>query len=272
MSKTRLKRILSVKGSIFALIMFIVIEKIIESGVIVPILVRSSLSEIMSNIAYKAVEIALVIGLNRLLVREKMYFRVKLSIGLVIFFLISVLYLSLLMNAGPQQYLFEVLLWTSLTAVSEELLFRGVILGSLLKIFIKKFSQKRMSVILAVLVASLVFSLEHLSNLANQSLGVTICQLIQTFGMGVLLAAFYIKTGSLLSSIYLHFLIDFPGLYFSQLQLSQGALNLKASVIGSIVIAVIYVIVSLLMTRAFNKNNRLIKFNYESLVLDRLDD
>lgn len=269
MEKLALKKTTNLKKLAILLIEFIIIEKIIENGMLVPVLIKSPLSEITSNIVYKGIEIVLVLGLNYFLTRQVIHLKFKITIKQVVFFILSLGYLTIIIKSGSPEYFFETFVWVALTAISEELLFRGVILGSLVDLMIKWTTPSRLKIWGTVILASLVFSLEHLTNLMNQTLPVTICQLIQTLGMGVLLAAVYIRTGSLVDAIYLHFLIDFPALYISQFTtLQSGAasqVSPKLSVIGSIVIAVIYILIAIALTKSFSQQNRLISLKRQIL-------
>ncbi len=258
MSQSLFTKNTTIHHSAVMLVLFIIIEKIIENAILVPLLTVSPLSEINSNLLYKAIEIALVIGLNYLLIRQSIYLKLNINIRFIIFTLLAILYFSLWTRVGPQDQLLKVSIWTLLAAISEELLFRGVILGNLLKIFIKKGKPSRTQLLLVIVITSLIFSLEHLSNLANQSVMLTICQLIQTFGMGFLLAALYIRTGSLLYPICLHFLIDFPSLYLSQASSVPAGSTAKVSVIGSIIVALIYMLAALVISKSFDQDNRLV--------------
>lgn len=260
-------KIPTLKKSIILLIAFIVVEKIVENGILVPLLIKSPFSELFSNILYKAIEILLVLSLNYFLTKQAMHFKFKITLKQAVFLILSIAYLAIIIRGGTKKYLFGTLVWALLTAVSEELLFRGVILGNLLNFIFKWTVPNRKKIFGTVLLASFVFSLEHLTNLMNQSMLITICQLIQTFGMGVLLAAVYIRTGSLVDAINLHFLIDFPGLYFSQFSESQSGSSSQVSIIGSIIVSVIYIIIAIALAKSFSEKNKLIKITYKDPIV-----
>ncbi|GAF37961.1 CPBP family intramembrane glutamic endopeptidase [Lentilactobacillus farraginis] len=269
MKKLALMKTSNLKKLASLLIAFILIEKIIENVMLAPLLTKSPLSEITSNIVYEGIKIALVLGLNYFLTRQMIHLKFKITIKQVVFFMLSLGYLALVIKSGSPKYFLETFVWVALAAVSEELLFRGVILGNLIDLMIQWTTPNRLKIWGTVILASLVFSLEHLTNLMNQTLPVTICQLIQTFGMGVLLAAVYIRTGSLVDAIYLHFLIDFPALYISQFTtLRSGTASQtspQVSLTGSIVIAVIYLLIAIALTKSFGQQNRLVSLKRQIL-------
>ncbi|WP_203630400.1 CPBP family intramembrane glutamic endopeptidase [Lentilactobacillus fungorum] len=203
------------------LLSFIIIEKALENGVLVPLILKTSLSDYIGNLVYKSVEVLLVCILNILLTRQCINLKIKLTAKTGAWLLIMILCLVPFMNFKPINNFLRALVWTLLVAIAEELLFRGVILKDLLNLLIRSGHLKSHGVFIAITISSLLFSVEHLTNITNQSGVATICQMIQTFGMGTLFAALYIRTGSLFYPISLHFLIDFPSLYFAQSYLAK---------------------------------------------------
>lgn len=169
---------------IWMLVGFIIIEKFLENGILVPVLLKLPFGDLTSNILYKGIEVLLVLGLNIWLIKQKLYFSVNVTLKTTLFFLFGIVYISLFISSGPVKLLPPIILWTLLTAISEELLFRGVIFGDLFKRLTQRHLTKR-SVAITIGLSSLLFSLQHLSNLANQSLLDTVCQMIETFGMGI---------------------------------------------------------------------------------------
>lgn len=90
----------------------------------------------------------------------------------------------------------------------EEYLFRGIILGKILKLLSIKLNNKRMSIIISIILSSLIFGSMHAINLMHQPLLFTVAQMIQTFGLVMLLAAVYIKSGSIIFPMLIHFSLD----------------------------------------------------------------
>lgn len=90
----------------------------------------------------------------------------------------------------------------------EKYLLRGIILGKILKLLSIKLNNKRMSIIISIILSSLIFGSMHAINLMHQPLLFTVAQMIQTFGLGMLLAAVYIKSGSIIFPMLIHFSLD----------------------------------------------------------------
>ncbi|GAA2978327.1 CPBP family intramembrane glutamic endopeptidase [Lentilactobacillus parakefiri] len=258
-TQNKLNRVNNPRKWIWMLIEFIVIEKVLENGILVPVILKLPYGNLTSNILYKGIEVFLVLALNAWLIKQKLYFSTNVSLKTTLFFLFGVGYISLFISSGPMKLLLPIILWTLLTAISEELLFRGVILGDLFKRLTHRHLTKR-SVAIAIGLSSLLFSLQHLSNLVNQSLLDTVCQMIETFGMGILLAAVYVRTGSLITTIFTHFLLDFPILYLSQFSTnvsSAATVTGNISVIASVVVAMAYSCIGLIVIRSKLIDNQL---------------
>jgi membrane protease YdiL (CAAX protease family) len=99
-----------------------------------------------------------------------------------------------------------ILVTTLLVGFSEEVMFRGIVLNTLLK---------KKGVLPAVLVSALLFSALHIVNiLGGSSLLAVGFQLILTFIFGVFTALIFLKIKNILPLIIFHFLWDFS-LFFA---------------------------------------------------------
>lgn len=110
--------------------------------------------------------------------------------------------------------IFLVVLFTFATAFLEEIVFRSVILTSLLQMV----EPTRKNIFFMVLLSSFLFGIMHFINLfEGASFGATILQVGYSFLMGCLWAVVFLKTKSIWGSIILHFLYNFFGsiLYMS---------------------------------------------------------
>ncbi len=105
-------------------------------------------------------------------------------------------------DGADMSILLAILAATFLVGLSEELLFRGIVLPAYL--------DKRGSRIKAVLIASFLFSIFHLSNLFG-GLGMSgmAAQLFNAMLMGLTLAGLALEIGFLTPIIIFHFLYDF---------------------------------------------------------------
>ncbi|WP_311406699.1 CPBP family intramembrane glutamic endopeptidase [Liquorilactobacillus uvarum] len=92
----------------------------------------------------------------------------------------------------------------------EELLFRGMLLRSLLI----KWRGLKHGPLLALFVSSVVFGLIHLINLMHQSLPATFYQVEFAFSVGMLLGGIYLRSHNIFLCIFLHALID-SGAFFA---------------------------------------------------------
>lgn len=148
----------------------------------------------------------------------------------------------------------------TIAAVPEEYLFRGVMLGELIRAFyVAHHRHAKYQLLVCIGLSSLVFSLAHLSNLPAQGLVITIAQVIQAFGMGAIFAALYIRYGSLLMPILIHFLIDFvitlvSGPYPKEAPSDPNAITM--TIVHAFLIAGIYLAIALRLFRRGQNNEK----------------
>ncbi|WEV43230.1 CPBP family intramembrane metalloprotease [Lactobacillus sp. ESL0684] len=91
--------------------------------------------------------------------------------------------------------------------IGEEFLLRFVILNLSLQLF----KTKKNQIVIALFFNALTFGLLHLTNLSTQSFNATIQQALSAATSGIVYAAIYLYTGSLLISIIYHTLFDISG-------------------------------------------------------------
>lgn len=100
---------------------------------------------------------------------------------------------------------FAAILATLLVGIGEELTFRRVLFGALLK----RSAEHGRTVVGAVLMSSLAFSALHAVNvLGGQSVRKVAIQMVLTFLAGILFAVLYLQTRSLVALIVFHWLWD----------------------------------------------------------------
>ena len=88
--------------------------------------------------------------------------------------------------------------------IFEEIMFRGIVISYLMKMF-----RNSKNILPIVIVSALIFGVLHLFNaFMGAPLDITIFQFVVTFGMGILFAAVYLRTGNLWIPIILHSLND----------------------------------------------------------------
>ncbi|WP_143462621.1 CPBP family intramembrane glutamic endopeptidase [Levilactobacillus enshiensis] len=123
------------------------------------------------------------------------------SLVLVVLFLAS-LEMQLAHGKGVKHVVVMALV-ALLVAVFEETFFRGVLLVG----FLQRIGRGD-AVWLAVLLSSTLFAASHLINLLHQPVSLTIAQVLMAFGFGLLQSATYLRSGSLIWPILLHFVLD----------------------------------------------------------------
>ena len=150
-------------------------------------------------------------------------------------------------------------------ALSEEFLFRGLILNQMLD----KYKNKRNFIFLAVILSSAIFGLRHLINLIVMPNAVvsTIGQVFFTFFAGFYLSCLYIRTRNIWTCIIIHFLEDFfTGFWVlvsSEALLSQGTDGPIIATVLLVAVHSVYVIFGIMMikdkefryTPLMNENN-----------------
>lgn len=137
----------------------------------------------------------------------------------------------------PTWAFFAPLLGTLLVGVGEEIAFRRVFFGALLK----KSAREGKTVAGPILISSLAFSLLHAVNvLGGQSVGQVGIQLVLTFLSGILFACLYLQTKSLVALIIFHWLWD--ALTFMGLEKS-----IKAMLVIMPLLLVVQIVIGLMM-------------------------
>lgn len=109
----------------------------------------------------------------------------------------------------------------TMTSILEELVFRGVVFGALLK----GWEQKRCGKLGAVVVSSVLFGLVHLINLAGNPAAAfeVLGQVGYSALIGILLSAAVLRTGGLVFSVAVHALFNFVFDYAQLLPFSPSA-------------------------------------------------
>ncbi|MCK8624936.1 CPBP family intramembrane metalloprotease [Apilactobacillus sp. TMW 2.2459] len=155
----------------------------------------------------KIVSFLICLLLNWLILKQRVYLKATFDSKWLptIFFTFA----ALLFVSG----LFAKYFWLGLdigllAAISEEYLFRGVLLGWNVKMINRnKITYFKMWI--SIFIPSVLFGLAHLTNIHYQGLSATLVQVIQVSGIGFIIGAIYFKTGSLLISMLFHFIWDF---------------------------------------------------------------
>lgn len=202
-------------------------------------------------IAFKLVELIFGLILNNLIFHQKIYSKLSagkntkiLSIAIILFLILS--------SISNTRYLFISLIIGICAAIPEECLFRGIILGSLLNDNRENINKK--SLLYCLIISSTLFALYHIGNIQSQNLTMTIMQVFETFGMGCLFGAIYIRKGSILLSFLLHFFIDFTGTIGNGQIVNNSPSQYKYSIVISLIYMLTFSIIAFNILSIDNKS------------------
>lgn len=133
-----------------------------------------------------------------------------------------------------------------MAGISEEVAFRGIP-GSYL---MRQWREER-KIPAAMVITSLLFSLVHAANLfVGAAFGSTFVQLLTSFGIGMLLCAVFLRTGSLLPCMLLHITHDIVA--FLSTSYSDGVMTAEMDVLSWILnlgTAILMLVLALCLTR-----------------------
>lgn len=195
----------------FVLLLFWLVEELTEDFVYGPFFDRlKDISFLKINVEYKIVVFITVLILNQIWLKQRVYWQYSIKKFYnknIILLLVLVYFMVTPLFSHPERFK-EAVIIGIIAAIPEEYLYRGIILGNLLRStsFIKSRGKR---VIITLVISSFVFSLAHVSNILTQTASVTLFKVIQVLGYGAILGAMYMSTGSLFFSIAIHFMIDF---------------------------------------------------------------
>ena len=208
------------------------------------------------NVTYKSVEFLIALLLNHSILRAKVFIqRLRWRIDAKKLVLILVLggYFGGTVIFNHSDRFASALTVGVIAAIPEEYFWRGLILGYFSQhLYLKPERRALWSLILS----SLLFGLYHLSNLHVQPLDVTMAQVLQAIGLGMIFGAIYLKTGNLLMPIFTHFCWDFFVTLVNGINFSSGSpVNWMVTVIISSLLCILGVAILL----ANNSRSNLIK-------------
>lgn len=183
------------------LALFLVLELVIGEFGVSLLVGRLHLAYLPHLVLYKVIELLVIIALSWWLVHQQVFYtrmRWGTMAALVIFWLVIGV---ITWHAGGIQRVIAGVATGIVAAATEELLFRGVVFGQLLK--------RWHNLGAAMLVSAVLFGSLHLINLTHQSGFMTAIQIMQAAAEGMMLAAMYARSGTLLAPMSFHFSLDF---------------------------------------------------------------
>ena len=133
--------------------------------------------------------------------------------------------------------------------IGEELCFRGLFLGTLMR----QWKDDHKKVIFAVLLSSVVFGALHLTNISSGAVVfVSVMQSLSAAFIGVAFAAVYIRSGNLLVPMFFHVLTDIMA-FATNTKVSEGGVVTGTYQLGDAiddVLCLILMIIGLWMLRS----------------------
>lgn len=204
---------------------------------------------------YKIISIIVICLLNYWIIQQKVFFkpgeRKRWWLSFLIVCLIIVVFCI------PSQNFWGALDIGLLAGLSEELMFRGIILGFLLKLMTNK-SDSRWRVILCLTISSLLFGGFHYVNLSMQSFSGTTYQVIDAAAFGMILGALYIKSGTIIVPMALHFISDFLFGIIGGLPKSNYTTVQNSEWRGLVVLVLIYLVIALIIVNYKASDNKIL--------------
>ncbi len=149
---------------------------------------------------YKGLELLLILGINYWLIHQPLHLprlRWGTTLALVGFWVVIAAVTWHL--HGGSRVLNGVVIGV-VAAATEEVLFRGIVFAQL---------RRHWRMWPSIVVSGLLFGCLHLINLTHQGGFITLMQILQAAAMGMMLAAMYLRAGSLLAPMSFHFSLDF---------------------------------------------------------------
>lgn len=200
---------------------------------------------------------------NRLITKEKFYFRFTLTRKKILLLLIMLILIVLTVTNNYSLIIKNIAhsIFMTLNAVKaaivEELVFRGVILVYLIKFFKNKENKKY--TLKALLVSSLLFGLFHMIiDVYDAGISVAFMQSLFPIGLGFVLGAIYIRTASLIFPMIIHFLIDFSSLITVSSEVETSVKFSTLSLMMALLLVGIYIVIGLCIIPHVNDNNYLL--------------
>lgn len=205
------------------------------------------LSGNLSEIIFQILALGLIVGLNWGWLHQSVYWQPRLKKwGYFWWTFAGALCLSAVMTSHQKQlgYLF---ILAVVVALDEEYFFRGVLLGKCLTLFNAQHPRRQRWQ--ALVLASALFGLTHLTNLSEQGVGQTLLQMIQASGLGLVLGAIYFLTSSLWCPVLLHFIWDFTAFAVTGTVSKATAVTVTDIRMTGLIVSIYIIIAGLIMWR-----------------------
>lgn len=140
--------------------------------------------------------------------------------------------------------------------VSEEILFRGILISHLMKFF-----RNSKGIYGILIFSALLFGLVHITNaFVGAPLDTSIFQAFYTFAMGIIMGALYLRTGNIWVPMIIHSLVDIIGISFfndTSIIIHAGFVFDTVNIL-TIIVSILCIILGLYYVRA-SKHDEIIK-------------
>ena len=137
--------------------------------------------------------------------------------------------------------------------ISEEIIFRGVLISYLMKFF-----KSSKGIYGILIVSALIFGLSHIANAGSAPLDATIFQVFYASAIGILFGAVYLRTGNLWAVIFFHALQDVVAAAFTSNGLVAAAFVWNACNIATIIISIVVIVLGFYYVRP-DKHNEIVE-------------
>lgn len=165
-----------------------------------------------------------------------------LRTDLVLFLVVGLIGLIMTVIAFSQPHRANFSLLVLINALTAGIFEEAVFRGGLLYLLLKKMSHYKNPPLIAALVSSLVFGCAHLENLffTGQTWNATLQQVFTAAILGLIFAIIYLRTGSLIYPIILHFLNDAVS-FFQTDNLNNTSVSWFVVVIGVVALLILLI-------------------------------
>lgn len=212
----------------------------------------------------------------KILTQKRVGFKEAITYGKPIFIITLLLFIGAISGLDVSEInlynLLSLFLYTFAIGFFEEVFYRGIILKELTN----NYNDTRKHIIISIVISAIVFGCAHITNLfAGQDLLTTISQVIQTFGIGIMLGSIYYITDNIWSVIFLHGFYDFVAM-LSDVNLIKDctyASNVPVSVtIQSLVVSIILSIIYILWSAKILKKSQMNKMLKQEVSEEEIND
>ncbi|MBS9336724.1 CPBP family intramembrane glutamic endopeptidase [Fructobacillus papyrifericola] len=163
------------------------------------------LDQFTAQFISKMTELLVVLGINALVTKQKIYMKPRFTWWEGAYWLFMVAVVIPFLSADN---LLESLGTGLMGGFPEEFFARAVLMGLFLT-YVLRTGYSRHNLVKGILYADLAFALMHFTNLSHAPLSYVIVQSVLAFVAGLAYSAIYVQTGNIWSAVGLHFVDDF---------------------------------------------------------------